>query len=457
MTGDSTEDPSNERLFSMTINTLPGSLQALIQNKFLHRGFEIALQSKLGFRAIADREPIAIGIGETLTKTRAGLPIPCTTPLDPTTNRALDNGLTPQGWAIEQYSLTLDTYGGTMDLNRETSRVAIGSLFLENTTKLGIQALQTLDRLARNALFGAYLGGNTFVTTTLSAAGPTLSVDSVAGFENVMAKGRMVPVSSANPMTVTVGAGAYTLIGTTRDAADSSSLAAFGGASGTLTFSSNLSVADGTAGNPVVSAVAPAILRPNGRAATPLLVEGDRLSVQLVLEALALLRDNNVPDIDGLYNCYLDNGTLQELFQDPDFKLLYESAYGSDTYTSGQVSYLPGVRFITTTEAPCQTLALTGRSIRRAIVCGQGVLIEGDYAGLGASDLAPAPEQSLRHWVDGVCLTVRQPLDRFQEIIAQTWKWRGGFCVPTDTTADPTIIPTANNSYWKRAVVIECL
>lgn len=112
-----------------------------------------------------------------------------------------------------------------------------------------------------------------------------------------------------------------------------------------------------------------------------------------------------------------------------------------------------GVRFITTTEAPRQTLA--GRTIRRAIICGRGTLIEGDYAGLGISDINS--DHSLRHWVDGVCLVVRPPLDRFQEIIAQSWKWRGGFCVPTDLTADPSIIPTASNSYWKRAAVIECV
>jgi hypothetical protein len=29
--------------------------------------------------------------------------------------------------------------------------------------------------------------------------------------------------------------------------------------------------------------------------------------------------------------------------------------------------------------------------------------------------------------------------------------------VPTDVTADPTVLPTASPSYWKRAVVIECL
>jgi hypothetical protein len=59
--------------------------------------------------------------------------------------------------------------------------------------------------------------------------------------------------------------------------------------------------------------------------------------------------------------------------------------------------------------------------------------------------------------IDDVSLVVREPLDRFQEIVTQSWTWRGGFCVPTDITADPAVIPTASPSYWKRAVVIECL
>ncbi len=67
-------------------------------------------------------------------------------------------------------------------------------------------------------------------------------------------------------MTVTVGATVHTLIVTTRDAANVSSRAALGGASGPLTFSSAVSVADPALGAGVVSAVAPTILRPNGLA-----------------------------------------------------------------------------------------------------------------------------------------------------------------------------------------------
>ena len=82
-------------------------------------------------------------------------------------------------------------------------------------------------------------------------------------------------------------------------------------------------------------------------------------------------------------------------------------------------------------------------------------MIEGDFQGPGRSDLLPRP--SFHQFIDGVCLLVREPLDRLQEIVSQSWKWRGGFCVPTDITADPTVLPTASPSYWKRAVIIECL
>jgi len=377
------------------------------------------------------------------------------TGVGPATNLALDNGLTAESWTIEQYTLGLDTYGATIDLNIETSLVAIDNPFLVNATRLGLHALQCLDRLARNALFSVYLGGNSFVTASPSAPATTLRVDTVMGFETVVANGAPTPVSVANPMSVTAGANVYSLIGTARDVTNVSSLAALGGASGTLTFASAVAVANASLGAAVVSAVAPAILRPNGWQASSQLVNGDRLTLQLVLAAVALLRDNNVPDFDGCYNCYLDNTTLLALFGDPDFKQLITGDADSEPCRAGQVSKLLGVNFVTTTEAPQQVLPLTGKRIRRSLVCGRGALIEGDFQGQSPSDPGPAPAH--QQIIDGVCLVVREPLDRFQEIVTQSWKWRGGFCVPTDITTDPTVLPTSSPSYWKRAVVIECL
>jgi len=433
----------------MAINNFPAALQPIIQQGFLEREFQAGIHSRLGFRAIADREEIPNKVGETVTKTRRGLKAPVTTPLNPTTNTNLDNGLTPSGWTVEQYTLSMNMYGDTIDLNMVTQGVGIAKQFMENANVNGVQSAQSLDRLARNALFSSYLGGNTRVLTTLGAPALTLAVDDIRGFQYVLANGVMVPVSVGTPMTVTVGAGVYTLTGVVADGSNVSTAPI--GVSGVLTFSANVSVSDGTAGNGVISSVGPSVLRASNRASTSSLIATDLLTMQTVLSAVARLRTNNVPTINGLYNAYLDDNHLLELFQDGDFKLLYRGAYGSETYKQGQIIELLGVRFITTTEAYQQTLG--GVPIRRAIVCGQGALVEGDFASVGYSDVGDG--DSLKVMVDDICMVTREPLDRLQQIIAQSWYWIGGFAVPTDATANPTIIPTASNSYFKRAVVIE--
>lgn len=433
----------------MAINNFPAALQPIIQQGFLEREFQEGIQSRLGFRAIADREEIPNKVGETVTKTRRGLKAPVTTPLNPSTNTNLDNGLTPSGWTVEQYTLSMNMYGDTIDLNMVTQGVGIAKQFLENAKVNGIQAAQSLDRLARNALFSSYLGGNTRVRTTLGAPALTVAVDDIRGFQYVLSNGVMVPVSAGNPMTVTIGAGSYTLTGVAADGSNVSTSPL--GVSGTLTLSANVSVSDGTAGNGVVSSVGPSVFRAGNRASTSGLIATDLLTMQTILAAVARLRTNNVPTINGMYNFYLDDNQLLELFQDGDFKLLYRGAYGSETYRNGQIIELLGVRFVPTTETYQQTLG--GVPIRRGILCGQGALVEGDFASTGYSDVGDG--DSLKTMVDDICMVTREPLDRLQQIIAQSWYWIGGFAVPTDATANPTIIPTASNSYFKRAVVIE--
>lgn len=435
----------------MGIANFPAALQPIIQQNFLEREFQAGLQSRLGFRQVADREVFPASIGETLTKTRRGLKAPVTTPMNPSNNTNLDNGLTPAGWTVEQYVLAVNMYGDTIDLNMVTSRVGIASQFLQNANVNGIQASQSLDRLARNALFGVYLGGNSRVVTTLGAPATTVAVDDIRGFQYVMVNGVMVPVSASNTMTVTIGAGSYTLTGATADGTNVST--APNGISGTLTLSGNVSVANGTAGNAVVAAVAPTVVRSGDRATTAAIQSTDTLKMQNILSAVATLRSNNVPPVEasGLYHVLLDDKQLLGLFKDDDFKLLYRGAYGSEEYRQGQVINLLGVRFIPTTEAPQQSLS--GVSIHRAVVCGQGAIVEGNYADTGYQDV-DNPD-SLRVMVDDICMVTREPLDRLQQIIAQSWYWIGGYAVPTDVTANTNIIPTATNSYNKRAVIVE--
>jgi len=455
----------------MAISSFPTSLVPLIQQGFLAREFNTGLTSRLTFRAIADREMFPNGIGETLTKTRRGLKTPVTTPLTPSGNTNFDNGLTPSAWSVEQYTLGINMFGDTIDLNMVTEQVGLASQFLANAQVNGVQAMSSLDRLARNALFygaiggvGGYIGGNTRVITTLGATGTTVKVDDIRGFQNILnATGQVVSVGVSNGMTVTIGAGVYTLTGTTADGSNVSTAPL--GISGSLILGSNVTVSDGTSGNAVVAATAPLVLRPNNRATTAALVAptgvyggtnytpGDSLTMNVVLSAIGTLRANNVPTIDGSYNCYCDDQQLLGLFRDNDFKMLYRGQYGSSTYQHGQIIELLGVRFIPTTESP-QQASLGAGAIHRALVVGKGALIEGDFAGMAHID-QPNLRNAEVEMMDGIAMVTRPPLDRLDQIIAQSWYWIGGFCVPTDATATPNIIPTASNSYLKRGVVIE--
>ena len=96
--------------------------------------------------------------------------------------------------------------------------------------------------------------------------------------------------------------------------------------------------------------------------------------------------------------------------------------------------------------APLELLALRDRADK-------GALIEGDFAGMAAQDAIP--DNSIVTMVDGVAMVTREPIDRLQQIIAQSWYWIGGFCAPTDTTTNPTTVPTATNAAYKRAVMVE--
>jgi hypothetical protein len=437
----------------MGIQNFPASLQPIIQQGFLEREFAQALRSKLGYRACAERVDIAVGIGETLTKTRAGLKPSVTIPLVPATNTNLDNGLTPTTWGVEQYTITINLYAATMDLNMVTERVGIASQFLQNAYVNGEQAARSLDELGRNALFGAYLGGNTRVRISLSSAGPVVSVDDIRGFQVTFVNGVQQPVSSTAPMTVTIGANAYTLVIAALDTTNVSTSP--NGLSGTLTLSSNVSTSDGTAGNTVIAASGAIIVRPSQRTNTSLILASDTLTMSCLLDAVAKLRMNAVPEIEGAYNCYLDPVSSRQLFADPDFKQLFQGATSANqVFKNGMTNDFLGLRFVPTTEAFVQSHPTSsGLMIRRPVICGLGALIEGDFAGIATQDIAPA--DSIISMVDGIAMVTREAIDRLQQIIAQSWYSIGGFCAPSDTTTNATTVPTATNASYKRAVIVE--
>ncbi len=449
----------------MPIQNMPASLQAAIQTGFLETEFRDGLNSAIGYRDVADPEPVAINVGETVTKTRRGLKAPVTTALTPSGNTNLDNGLTPSAFTIEQYTLGIGMYADTIDLNIVTSQVGIANQFLVNAKTNGTQARQSLDRLARNALFNAYMGGNTRVRVTLGSPNVTIQVDDVRGFGLVLVNGVYVAVSGTNTAQVLVGSNTYTLTGVAVDGSNVSSAIATGGQSGTLTFSATVTVADGTALNTVTHLNGPALIRPNGKyyggsafastTATSSLTTSDLLTLGAIEDAVALLR-NNTGMVDQDFNLYLDNVSMRQIFADSDFKTMYQGQYGSKEARTGKMFNLMGVNFIPTTEAFVQASGSgVNVKVRRPILCAPGSLVEGDFAGMQEKAADFAGVNSEINMVGGVAQVTRGPLDRLSQIVAQSWYWIGGFVAPTDATATSTIIPTAGNQYWKRSIVIE--
>ncbi len=296
----------------------PAALAAILQQGFLERELEEGLDSILAYRRAALQETVPSRIGETLTRTRKGRKTPVTTPMTPSSNTGLDNGLTSSTFSIEQYSFTIASYADTVDTNMQQELAGIADQLIANSRNNGVQAAQSMERIARMKLFGAYLGGNTRVRTDLGAGSTTtVHVDDIRGFTTVLVNGVVTPISSSNKLTVNEAA--VTSSGVTQSLAVSAATpdgtnhsTTPDGISGLLTFDAATLPVNGDS---LVALNAPKILRPFSRATTAQLAGSDMLTMGLVEDALAYLRDNGVPPMtDGTYHCILDNTSMRQLW-----------------------------------------------------------------------------------------------------------------------------------------------
>ncbi len=456
----------------MAFANFPTGLQAALQLDMLNREFEEGLDSILAYRRMALTQTINARIGETLTRSRKGRTAPNITPLSGTQVQAnLDNSMTPQSYSIEQYTFTMQRYADTQDVYLMQELAGIADQVIAASRNNGVAGAQTLERLAKLRLFGAYNSGNTYVRTSLGASSTTsCHVDDIRGFQTVLVNGVVTPVSAANPLTVqetaTSATGVnqiLTVTAATADATDNSLYPGSNGSgstdgiSGTLTFNAATAPVNGDA---IIASNAPQILRPSNKVTTSELTGSDVLSIGLILDAVAALRNNGVPALsNGNYACVLDNASLRALFSDQQFNVMFAASSKSYEWRSGDVFDLLGVTFIPTTEAYVQTPSGADGpqvTVRRPIVMGAEGLIQGNFEGLdmwlAREGVSPIGEVML---VNNVAQIIRPPLDRLMEQLSLSWTWVGDFAVPTDSTATNTIIPTASSSLFKRAIVIE--
>ena len=204
--------------FSTLIQT--PEVRAIVQEGFLERAFHDVLFPNLIYRGDVVASPWPAGAGDTYIATAAGTIEPNGTPLRPGTDP------TPRSYAIEQWEAQLHQYADTIDTNMPTSVQAIVDLLMQNAAKLGMQAAQTLNRLVRNRMYNVAESGWTVADGANTPATASMRVKRLNGFTRArnpsLAGGSRVrfdTVSSSNPLTISIGGTANTVVGYTPDTA----------------------------------------------------------------------------------------------------------------------------------------------------------------------------------------------------------------------------------------------
>ena len=408
-------------------STLPAAIQAIMQNGFLARTFEDALIPDFLFPTIATPRPWVANLGDTQTFTRTGLLTPQTTPVT-------GSDASVATYSVEQFSMTMDQYGQGVDTNMLQSAMTLASLFARNIRTLGINAGQSLNRIARNKLYAAYAGGRSYITAAATSVNQVVA--DATGFGTVLVNGVPTPVSGANPLNVTVNGVANTVTGVNLG-------------TNTLTLGTSITTVIGQA---VISALAPVSYRPNARTTSNDVVAGDVANMASFRSGVARLRNQNVPDIDGYYVAHIDSITEQELFTDADFKQAYQGRGDSPVFQQMSIGRFLGIDWVRNQEVPTVT-NIAGVVVHRPIILGDESLIAGPFERMGTllaelNDNLDSDIQMLGPDNAQVALIVRPPLDRFQQVVSAAWSFVGDFAVPSDSL-------TGDAALYKRAVVVE--
>lgn len=412
-------------------STLPAAIRAIMQNGLLDQTFQDALVPEFFFPRLADSMPWQGNLGDTKTFTRKGLITPTTTPL---AGADISSAST---YAIEQWSVTMDQYGLSVDTNMLQSAMTLASKFLADVQQLGISAGQSLNRIARTKLYAAYAGGRTWCTTS-GSSDTSIIVASTDGFTTVLANGVPTPVSASNPLTVTIAGVANTVTGVN---------------TGTSTLTLGTARVD-TAGDYVLSANAPTSVRTAARNSAYDITGTDTATLAMFRSAVTRLRKMNVPTSQGgYYTAHIPPDTEGELFADSDFKQALQGRVDSPVWRDLSIGRFAGIDWVRNNEIPTVT-SNSGATVFRPIVLGEGALVAAPFAhsvdllsGTGVEDV---PSIKMIDAAPGtqVALIVRPPSDRLQQVISTSWAWTGDFGIPSDAQSGDAAL-------YKRAVMVE--
>lgn len=455
---------------------VPASVMELNQKGLLERAFHDGLFPNLAFRAEAMPEEWPANTGQQLFMTRPGLLPTITTPIQPGSDPL------PQAVPFEQWIATLAQFAGTIDTHMPTSTTANANLFLRNLHQLGLQAGQSVNQIARNALFQAYLSGQTVSTNSIGSSDTVIPVASLNGFTDVVIPGGNVApqaVSSSFPLPITIGSGGAKV---------SANVIAFNPNNpsdplgpGTITLSAAVGSSFSTR-TTIKSAFAPRVVRSAAGDSVDAIGASDTITLQQAINAVAFLRRANVqPHDDGFYHAHVSPLVNAQFFADPVFQRLNQSLPEHVIYKEGFIGTIAGIMFFMNTESPettnSGTLTATassgvyasglgaevtngaGVNIGRVLITGKGSVYEkyidesayvteaGTVGKIGEFDVV---NNGLNILTERIRLILRAPMDRLQQTVSATWSLSTSFPIPSDITAP------SGPERFKRAIVLEC-
>lgn len=453
---------------------IPPAMFALVQNGLLERAFHDSLYPSLMYRNEAQFEEWEGHTGGEILMSRAGLLAPRT--------KALAAGQEPSVLTLnyEQWIASLARYGDAIDTHMPTSAVSSMDQFVKNIQALGLQAGMSLNRIPRNALYKAYLQGQTVLIQVTAATDTTIRVASCNGFTDVVGGATVRPttVSQASPKQITIYNGATPIVrnvvGFILD--DATDLAG----PGTLLLSAQVGAIVAVRSS-VLAYDKPKVIRAGGGSSVDALGASDIFTLQDAINATNWLRKNNVqPHEDGYFHGHINTDANGQVFQDPAFQRLQTSLPNGEYYQQAFIGTIAGIAFYSNNENPDETNAglrtATGSSayysedigaettnegginIGRVIVTGKSAIYERGLdekknytteAGIqGKQGDFQITNQGVQIATDRINLILRAPQNRFQDVVGAAWSITTSFPVPSDISA-------GGPERYKRSVVIE--
>lgn len=447
------------------------SMASAIQDRTLQRVFHDAFFPRLLWPSEAAPEQFMNNLGQTMTYTRTGTIAPTTRPTP------ANQDPTPSNYGAEQWEATALQYSGSSDTHMPTSNVSLASTYLRNMHTLGLHAGQSKGRIARDSLFNSYTAGTTHVSTT-TGAGTSVPVRRLNGFTKKLLNGRPAAINnSTNPLDITIViAGVPTAFQAT----------GFAMSEGDELFSGTLTVTPAhagiTAGDPVFASNRSEQIQSGGSTTIDGIGAGDRLTLSDCRAGLAQLRANNVPPHEtGKYNVHLGPIGEAQLFDDPEFRQIYQGNLPESTpYKEMAIGELGGMLFLRNNETPTVStcdlnpqrgktfaapltntpLVGTALEIQRVIITG-GSALEEKYmdeskyiseAGLmGKVGEFAVVNQGMQVMTERVRLILRAAMDRLQQQVSTSWSWSGAYVTPSNETS-PTSRSTLSS--YRAAVVV---